>query len=48
VTSVVERLAAALEPGGLLAVGVSESLMRFGTSLICEERAGSFFYRRAS
>ena len=48
VTSVVERLAAALEPGGLLAVGVSESLMRFGTSLICEERGGAFFYRRAS
>lgn len=48
VTSVVERLAAALEPGGLLTVGVSESLMRFGTSLICEERGGSFYYRRAS
>jgi chemotaxis protein methyltransferase CheR len=47
VLSVVERLAAALEPGGLLAVGVSESLMRFGTSLLCEERGGAFFYRRA-
>ena len=48
VPSVVERLAASLKPGGLLAVGVSESLMRFGTSLVCEERGGSFFYRRAS
>jgi chemotaxis protein methyltransferase CheR len=48
VSSVVERLADALKPGGLLAVGVSESLMRFGTSLTCEERAGAFFYLRAS
>ena len=47
VLTVVERIAAALRPGGLLAVGVSESLMRFGTSLVCEERGGSFFYRRA-
>ena len=31
-----------------LCVGVSESLMRFGTSLSCEEHGGSFFYRRAS
>ncbi|HEY5949507.1 MAG TPA: protein-glutamate O-methyltransferase CheR [Kofleriaceae bacterium] len=48
VLSVVDRLASALKPGGLLAVGVSESLMRFGTSLVCEERGGSFFYRRAT
>jgi len=48
IVSVVERLAAALRPDGLLAVGVSESLMRFGTSLVCEERGGTFFYRRAS
>ena len=48
VLSVVDRLAAALAPGGLLAVGVSESLLRFGTSLVCEERGGSFFYRRAT
>jgi len=48
VLAIVDRLASALEPGGLLAVGVSESLMRFGTSLVCEERGGSFFYRRAS
>ncbi len=47
VLAVVDRLTAALRPGGWLAVGVSESLLRFGTSLICEERGGSFFYRRA-
>ena len=48
VASLVERLASALAPRGLLAIGVSESLMRFGTSLVCEEHAGCFFYRRAS
>ncbi len=48
VHAVVERMADALAPGGILAVGVSESLMRFGTSLTCEECGGSFFYRRAS
>jgi chemotaxis protein methyltransferase CheR len=48
VLSVVERFASALEPGGLLAVGVSESLLRFGTSLTCEERGGAFFYRRSA
>lgn len=46
--SIVEMLTSALRPGGLLVVGVSESLLRFGTSLACEERSGSFFYRRAS
>jgi chemotaxis protein methyltransferase CheR len=48
VHSVVERLAASLKPDGLLAVGVSESLLRFGTTLTCEERGGSFFYRKAT
>ncbi len=43
---VVNSLATALKPGGVLVVGVSESLLRFGTALLCEERAGSFFYRR--
>jgi chemotaxis protein methyltransferase CheR len=47
VTRVVDLLASALAPDGLLAVGVSESLLRFGTSLVCEERGNSFFYRRA-
>lgn len=48
VLNVVEALAHSLLPDGLLAVGVSESLLRFGTSLECEERGGSFFYRKAA
>ncbi len=47
VAKVIDQLAAALHPGGLLAVGVSESLLRFGTALVCEERGNSFFYRSA-
>ena len=43
---VLKHLTAALQPGGVLVVGVSESLLRFGTALVCEERAGSFFYRK--
>ncbi len=43
---VVKLLTAALKPAGVLLVGVSESLLRFGTALVCEERAGSFFYRK--
>jgi chemotaxis protein methyltransferase CheR len=43
---VVENLAGTLGPGGALLVGISESLLRFGTSLECEEQAGVFFYRR--
>ena len=45
-TRVVEDLTAALEPGGVLFVGVSESLLRFGTSLECEEHRGVFLYRK--
>ncbi|MDB4977110.1 MAG: chemotaxis protein CheR [Myxococcaceae bacterium] len=45
---VVDCLAAMLAPGGALLVGVAESLMRFGTKLVCEERAGVFFYRKQS
>ncbi|AKQ70683.1 Chemotaxis protein methyltransferase CheR [Myxococcus hansupus] len=44
---VVESLARALVPGGSLLVGTSESLMRFGTALSCEERRGTFFYTKA-
>ncbi|HEX4423033.1 MAG TPA: protein-glutamate O-methyltransferase CheR [Kofleriaceae bacterium] len=43
----IDHLASALMPDGLIAVGVSESLLRFGTALSCEERGRSFFYRRA-
>lgn len=45
-TGVVERLTARLEPDGALLVSVSESLMRFGTRLSCEEHEGIFIYRK--
>jgi chemotaxis protein methyltransferase CheR len=48
VRGVVSRLTDRLKPGGVLLVGVSESLMRFGTRLACEEHAGVFVYRKAS
>jgi chemotaxis protein methyltransferase CheR len=44
---VVNTMAQQLRPGGVLLVGVSESLMRFGTALSCEEHAGVFSYRKA-
>ena len=44
---VVNRLARVLNPGGVLLVGVSESLLRYGTSLGCEETRGVFMYRKA-
>jgi chemotaxis protein methyltransferase CheR len=47
IVRVVQQLVGALAPGGLLAVGVAESLLRLGTNLVCEERDGCFFYRRA-
>jgi len=43
---VIDRLTARLEPGGILVVGVSESLLRFGGALVCEEKDGTFLYRR--
>ncbi|HEY6881238.1 MAG TPA: protein-glutamate O-methyltransferase CheR [Polyangiales bacterium] len=48
VRSVVDKLAQMLVPGGALLVGVSESLLRFGTSLHCEELRGAFFYRKVT
>lgn len=45
VVRVLDTLREMLAPDGVIAVGVSESLMRFGTGLRCEERGGSFFYR---
>jgi chemotaxis protein methyltransferase CheR len=45
-TAVVDRLTDALAPGGTLLVSVTESLLRFGTYLHCEERDGVFFYRK--
>jgi chemotaxis protein methyltransferase CheR len=47
VRQTVEALVQRLTPDGVLVVGVSESLLRIGTSLRCEERRGAFFYERA-
>jgi chemotaxis protein methyltransferase CheR len=43
---VTDHLASALVPGGVLLVGVSESLLRFGTGLACEEHGSVFVYRK--
>jgi chemotaxis protein methyltransferase CheR len=43
---VVDQLARQLRPGGVLVIGISESLLRFGTALTCEENAGVFLYRK--
>lgn len=48
ILQVIDQLLGRLAPGGLLAVGVSESLLRFGTRLSCEERGQAFFYRSAA
>jgi chemotaxis protein methyltransferase CheR len=45
---VVKSLTAQLRVDGALLVGVSESLMRFGTALACEEHGGVFAYRKVS
>lgn len=45
-TRVVTSLADRLRPGGALFVGISESLLRFGTSLECEEHGNVFLYRK--
>ncbi len=44
---VVSNLAGNLAADGALFVGVSESLLRLGTGLECEELDRSFFYRKA-
>jgi chemotaxis protein methyltransferase CheR len=46
VARVVARLCDRLVPGGVFMVGVSESLMRLGTGLSCEEHQGVFVYRK--
>ncbi len=47
----IKALAAAFEtsltPGGYLLIGASESLLRFGSGLQCEEHGGAFFYGKA-
>jgi chemotaxis protein methyltransferase CheR len=47
VRRVVAALSNALQDSAPLLVGASESLLRFGTLLKCEERAGAFFYMKA-
>jgi chemotaxis protein methyltransferase CheR len=48
IVAAIERLGDALAADGLLAIGISESLSRFGTSFTCAERGGAFFYERAT
>jgi len=43
---VLSFFARALDTDGRLMVGASESLLRFDSAFACEERAGSFFYRK--
>jgi chemotaxis protein methyltransferase CheR len=43
---VVDSLTGTLRPGGTLFVGISESLLRLGTALRCEEENGVFCYRK--
>jgi chemotaxis protein methyltransferase CheR len=45
---VVDTLTSQLRPRGLLLIGISESLLRFGTRLDCEEHGGVFVYRKAA
>ncbi len=47
IVKTVELLRRQLAADGVLLIGVSESLLRFGTSMRCEERGGAFFYRGA-
>jgi chemotaxis protein methyltransferase CheR len=42
---VIDSLAARLDGEGVLLVGISESLLRFGTAVRCEEQGGIFYYR---
>ena len=45
---VLDKLCALLKPEGVLVVGISESLLRFGSSLYCEDKADVFLYRKAA
>lgn len=46
--AVVDRLSERLRDNGALLVGVSESLLRFGTALACEEHRGVFVYKKVA
>jgi chemotaxis protein methyltransferase CheR len=43
---VVATLSDNLKHGGVLLVGVSESLMRYDSKLVCEEQRGAFMYKK--
>src|SRR6185295_17472384 len=47
IRDVVEKLARHLEPLGMLFIGVSESLLRLGTTLVFEEKKGVLYYRKS-
>jgi chemotaxis protein methyltransferase CheR len=46
IVKLVENLGQSLLPGGILMVGASESLLRFGVPFVCEEQRGAFLYRK--
>ena len=46
IRGVLGRLSSALRPNGWLLVGVSESLLRYGSAFQGEERGGTFVYRK--
>lgn len=48
VQAVLDRLSRYLKQDGVLLVGVSESLLRYGSGFLGEERGGAFVYRKAS
>jgi chemotaxis protein methyltransferase CheR len=48
VSEVLQRISRALEDGGILVVGVSESLLRYGGAFVGEERGGAFVYRKGA
>jgi chemotaxis protein methyltransferase CheR len=48
IRATIDALTSALRPEGVLFVGVSESLLRLGVPLTCEERGGVFYYRKSA
>jgi chemotaxis protein methyltransferase CheR len=48
IKTLLDRFSKVLTPDGLLVVGVSESLLRYGSGFAGEERGGAFVYRKAS
>lgn len=48
IRKLLDRFMVTLKPDGVLLVGVSESLLRFGNNFVGEERSGTFIYRKAS